>query len=124
MTSTPSAVRQLVLGRCLGACERCYRDLTGPWGLSLHHRHPRGMGGTSNAGIHAPENLLALCGSGVTGCHGWAESNRRIAYEQGVLLRTGTHPEHTPYMDINGHWWLLTADTRLRIQLPFIHPQP
>jgi hypothetical protein len=49
-------------------------------GVSLHHRANRGMGGSKSA--NGPENLIYLCGTGVsrsealegkhaTGCHGW-----------------------------------------------------
>jgi hypothetical protein len=30
-----------------------------------------------------PSNLLSMCGGGTTGCHGWAESHRRLAREWG-----------------------------------------
>lgn len=43
--------------------------------MSTQHRVARGMGGTRWAGINLPSNLLTLCGSGTTGCHGWVEAH-------------------------------------------------
>lgn len=41
---------------------------------SLHHLYPRGQGGDD-----AIENLIPLCGSGTTGCHGLVENHNRAA---------------------------------------------
>ena len=66
---------RLVLGRSRGICERCAeRNAT-----DIHHRRPRGMGGTRHPEIHSPANLLHLCAD----CHRWVESNSRAAYEFG-----------------------------------------
>ena len=53
---------------------------------SIHHRCPRRMGGSSDVEINVPSNLVTLCGTGTTGCHGWIESHREQATEQGWLL--------------------------------------
>lgn len=52
----------------------------------MHHRLPRGMGGSRWAGIHSPALLVLLCGDGTTGCHGWVEANRAEARRLGWLL--------------------------------------
>lgn len=52
----------------------------------MHHRIPRGMGGTRWAGIHSPALLVLLCGDGTTGCHGWIESHRAEALRMGWLM--------------------------------------
>lgn len=44
------------------------------------------MGGTRDPRINDPRNLVALCGSGTTGCHGWIESHRELALAQGWLI--------------------------------------
>lgn len=44
------------------------------------------MGGTTDPRINDPRNLILLCGSGTTGCHGWVESNRRTAQRLGYLI--------------------------------------
>lgn len=69
-----------------GLCARCGVTLSGL--SSLHHRKPRGMGGTKDPRSDDPRNLIHLCGSGTTGCHGHIESHRQQAYETGWLLRS------------------------------------
>ncbi|MFI0469270.1 HNH endonuclease [Saccharopolyspora sp. 5N102] len=76
-------------------CERCGVAL----GANIHHRRPRGAGGSKDPATNTPSNLLLLCGSGTTGCHGWVESYRIIAYRHGWLL----------------HSWQLALDTPVRI---------
>lgn len=44
------------------------------------------MGGSKTAWVNLAANLVLLCGSGVTGCHGWVESNRAEATELGWLV--------------------------------------
>jgi len=82
------------------------------------------MGGSKGSFINEAANLLALCGSGVTGCHGEVESNRARAYDLGLLVHRGYIPAHVPYADNLGHWWLLTEDTKTPIEFPFIHTTP
>lgn len=82
----PPDVRALVIERDGHACRRCGRPLPAGRGGSVHHRIPRGMGGTSWSGIHSPALLVLLCGDGTTGCHGWVESNRAAALRLGWLL--------------------------------------
>jgi hypothetical protein len=72
-----------------GSCARCGVRLSGFY--SLHHRKPRGMGGTKDPRSDDPRNLIHLCGSGTTGCHGLIESNRHQGYETGWLLRSLDH---------------------------------
>lgn len=64
-------------------CARC-----AGWGpLSTQHRVARGMGGTRHPLINGPANLLTLCGSGTTGCHGWVESHPVWAEAHGWSVR-------------------------------------
>lgn len=109
-------IRTIVITRAGYACEKCKGPLTNWDGMSVHHRKPRGMGGSKNA--DRPENLLALCGSGVTGCHGWVEKHRDEAYTRGLLLRTGYSPYTTPFRDDLGDWWLLFEDRRALVTPP------
>lgn len=82
----PTGVRALVRQRDGHRCLRCDRSiLDSP--ASIHHRVPRRMGGTSDPRSDDPRNLVTLCGTGTTGCHGWVESNRNEARESGWLLR-------------------------------------
>jgi len=106
---TPTGTRATVLIRSQGCCERCGRSLANiP--ASVHHRRPRGMGGTRDPEIDAPENQVALCGSGVSGCHGWVESHREQAIEHGWLVprRDPRHPRDVPVF-IAGGWYRVEA---------------
>jgi len=99
-------VRFTVLGRGNYRCERCHEDFLYS-GVSVHHRRPRMMGGSKNELLHLPANLIALCGSGTTGCHGWVESNRTKAREMGLLIQKVESAEDIPFQDKNGIWWKL-----------------
>jgi hypothetical protein len=88
-------VQALLLARSGGYCEartpHCYAPRGVLLGLSrdqvsIHHRQPRGAGGTSNTATHSLANLMLICGTGVTGCHGWIESNRACAEQLGLLV--------------------------------------
>ena len=87
MTVTASTF-DLVWSRDEGCCVRCGAALVGARGLSwsVHHRRPRSMGGTKLAWVDRPGNLILLCGSGTTGCHGWVESHRAFARGLGFLV--------------------------------------
>lgn len=90
MSSSPTPVTvALVIRRDLGRCARCGRlVIHGVRGIdwSVHHRRPRGSGGTSLTWVNLAGNLVLLCGSGVTLCHGWVESHRDIARRHGFLV--------------------------------------
>lgn len=73
--------RQATQARFGGRCARCGRD-----GATVHHRKPRGLGGSSDPAINALANLLWVCGTGTTGCHGWIEHNRADARAAGWLV--------------------------------------
>lgn len=75
-------------------CERCGTDSSLRW--SIHHRKPRGMGGSKDPAINSLSNLLFLCGSGTEGCHGWVESNRSVAYIEGLLVYRNDDPSEIP----------------------------
>jgi len=90
----PKATADAVRARSQGRCERCGTDSAARW--SLHHRKPRGMGGTRDPEINSPANVLLLCGSGTEGCHGRVESNRAEAYDLGLLVRRNDDPAQVP----------------------------
>jgi hypothetical protein len=89
--SMPRASVDTVHRRSRQRCERCGTTNAARW--SLHHRKPRGMGGTKDPMINSPANLLLLCGSGTEGCHGWVETHRTEAYEFGLLVHRNDDPE-------------------------------
>lgn len=101
--------RRTVLERDGYACVRC-GTYVGPFGdYSIHHRRPRGMGGSKRPDTNQPANLVTLCGSGVTGCHGWAESNRDEARALGLLLWQSQTPSAEP---VRTHRGLLLLDDK------------
>lgn len=111
-TGPSLATLGLVHLRDAGRCVRCLAV-----GANTHHREPRGMGGRRDPAeldrINNVEYLLWLCGSGTTGCHGWVESNRRLARAQGYLLRrNAARPAaDVPVLTALG-WQLFTTDGR------------
>lgn len=86
-----------LLERCGGACEaRTVACLVPADGLlyrlprervSVQHRRARGAGGTSLETTNFLDNLLLLCGTGTTGCHGWVETQERaVGIAMGFVL--------------------------------------
>lgn len=83
----PTKTRELVRVRDGHNCARCCRSILN-YPSSIHHRHPRRMGGSRDPRINDPRNLVRICGTGTTGCHGEVESYRSAAMEAGWLLRS------------------------------------
>lgn len=82
---------EVVLWRAEYRCERCGER---PY-EQIHHRKPRGMGGSRNdPGINLPSNLICLCRV----CHEWVERNRETSYEHGWLVRREHSPSATPVL--------------------------
>lgn len=113
---TRQEARAALIARAKGSCEICYGPLS--MGMSIHHRKPRQMGGSTAPWINDPENLLVICGSGVTGCHGRVESFRITSYDNGWLVRTGFRPVEVPFVDGTGQWFLLHGHDKLPITFP------
>lgn len=90
-TGPDAATRELVRWRDRDRCRRC-----GVATWQIHHRRPRGMGGTRDPLTNGPANLVLLCGSGTTGCHGWVESHRAEARAAGWLVSKWADPAATP----------------------------
>jgi hypothetical protein len=68
-------------------CEKC--GSAGP--LSHHHRIKR-----SHGGEWLPSNIVVLCGSGTTGCHGWVEHHPAEANALGWALQPHEDPLVVP----------------------------
>ncbi len=103
MTAISPKTRQSVYDREAGCCARCgVHCLTGPH--SVHHRRPKGMGGSSSTATASLANLILLCGTGVTGCHGWVESNRTLATRAGWLCPSWADPADWPVERRPGVW--------------------
>ena len=98
---TPAA-RAAILTATLDRCAGCGST----WNIEIHHKRPRGMGGTSNALIGEPWNGAALCAL----CHSWTESHREVARLLGWL--TPTPSPDVPFWTRPWGWavWVLLDD--------------
>lgn len=68
--------KRVALARQGWHCMRCGRNLHDPsvWpGRSGHHRQLRRRADPTMRDL--PCNIVELCGSGTTGCHGWAHAH-------------------------------------------------
>ena len=99
MTGFSTDVRHTILARSEGYCEvmapGC--DLTA---TDIHHRRPRGMGGTVRPESNLPANGLAICRP----CHMRCEAMRNWARENGFVLLQGDKPSFVPV------WWRCNWD--------------
>lgn len=95
------AGRRLVRERSRGVCEVCSRRRA----TNAHHRLNRSQGGTWD-----PANLLHLCGSGTTGCHGFITTHPAIARDRGWTLRRGQDPLGEPVLLARSGLVLLRPD--------------
>lgn len=84
-------VRCLIYERSAGRCERC-----NDWAsdCQIHHRRPRGMGGTRRPDTNTTSAGVLLCGS----CHRIVESYRAQAYDDGWLVRQSQSPREVPVL--------------------------
>lgn len=116
MTGPSAHAREMVVNRASYLCERCLNPISGPG--SVHHRRPRRMGGTKRTDVNSPANLMLLCGSGTTGCHGWIESHRTEAIDNGIILYDRDDPTEHPFRDMGGRWWQLTDEGNKNLTYP------
>lgn len=100
-THIPRPIRLATLARDAYRCQRCGHRLA-PWWYSLQHRDARGMGGSKL--LHRLANLVALCGTATTGCHGYVESQRTESYALGWLVPNGAVPEEWPVLRFQRSW--------------------
>jgi 5-methylcytosine-specific restriction endonuclease McrA len=108
MTGFSKQVRDLVLKRADGRCEKCgmFTDV-----LQLHHRRARGMGSTRRPESNQPSNAAAICPP----CHTHIESRRADALFQGWLVRQEKSPAETPVFRW-GQWVLLRDDGGVEVR--------
>lgn len=96
-TANPTSVtRSLVTNRDKHRCARCGKEMRiGMQGFSIHHRRLRSH---PFKGLHEPSNLITLCGTGTTGCHGWVHSHVKEAKEQGYIVSGYSDPRQIPVL--------------------------
>lgn len=109
-TGPATSTRKQVMARAGNCCERCGRAITGDY--SIHHRKPRGMGGTKDPAANSPSNLVLLCGSATTpdGCHTSVEKFRQAAITTGWIVTRTADPAKVPIKSPSGRWYLLNGD--------------
>jgi hypothetical protein len=111
MSGPTPKTRQMVIKRDQSTCQwcGCHVDTSSGW-YSLQHRRSRGMGGTKQAWVNGPANLVLMCGTGTTRCHGHVEAHPIEAAGRGFRLGIGEHPDLTPIEDWSGFRWRLEVD--------------
>lgn len=90
----------MVIARAGGRCERCDGI-----GITMHHRKKRSQGGD-----WIPSNIVALCGDGTRGCHGWVEANPNDAEFEGWHVRPWDDPAEVKVKYRDGELCLLDED--------------
>ncbi|WPM94356.1 HNH endonuclease [Arthrobacter phage Cupello] len=68
------------------------------------------MGGSRDAATNQPANLLLVCGTGTTECHGLIEAQPIQALARGFRISSSADPQKVPFMDSGGVEWYLTND--------------
>lgn len=115
MSGPSKRTLDLVWARDDACCFLCKVTLwRGQGSYSVHHRRARGMGGSKDPVTNSPANLLLLCGSGTSGCHGRIEKHRSWALESGLLVRQGHDPREVEVL-VGGRPWPLRLDDEGRI---------
>jgi 5-methylcytosine-specific restriction protein A len=81
-------IRRLVLARDGEKCLRCLAPA-----VDVHHRRPKGMGGTGNKYIAlGMANLVSLCRD----CHTEIHTQPELGYRTGFLLHSWEDPAEIP----------------------------
>lgn len=95
----------LVDSRDGARCVRCGESLYNVLTSSRHHRHMRSH---PFPGLHEASNVIDVCGSGSTGCHGWIHEHPRKAMANGWLVSGyDDQPETVPILTAQHGWVLL-----------------
>lgn len=103
--------KRIALERQGWHCLRCGTNIHDParWpGRSGHHRQLRRAADPDVR--HSPVNIIELCGSGDTGCHGWVHQHVAEAGRLGMIVPLGTDPRDVPVLDWEGRWMRLNMD--------------
>jgi hypothetical protein len=93
--------RAILAERSEGVCEVC----SSARATNAHHRRGLGQGGT-----WTPSNLLHVCGTGTTGCHGHITTHPAVSREQGWSVPSWRDPAGVPVW-LARHGWVLLTDT-------------
>jgi len=103
----------LVFARSGWSCDLCRMYLPGR-AYSLQHRRARGAGGRRGGVLDTPWNLILMCGSATTGCHGWVEQTgegRRWGQDHGFVIRgEARDPASVPMFRHRRDWVIPSVD--------------
>lgn len=93
-TGPSKAQAELVVARSGGVCEAWFFDGCNGRAEQLHHRRPRGMGGSKRSDANSPAVLVHICWP----CHVEIESHRAYARDRGLLISalSGVSPSCVP----------------------------
>lgn len=96
---------ETVIERSEGVCE--YPGCVAP-GAQLHHRRPRGIGGTRDPLINSPANIVNICYPH----HALVEQFRVASQERGFLISrlSALTADQVPLLYRDGRWVLLHDD--------------
>lgn len=103
--------KEAIWERAKGRCEIC-----GSLALyhQIHHRRPRGMGGSKDPVVGGISNGILVHPH----CHASIESQRETAKKNGWLVSQFADPETTPFKKYDG-WAMLNQDgTYTMVQSP------
>jgi hypothetical protein len=97
MSRIPDKIRKALRKRAeindFVCCEMCGK----PYANNAHHRRGKGQ-----QGLDVLSNLMLLCGSGTTGCHGLVTVNPAMAYRNGWSIEgAAAIPSQVPVRRIN-----------------------
>lgn len=106
-TEPSKKVKRTCYTRDEECCVRCGASL---WTVpgSLHHRKPRSVCGRVEK--HTVPNLILLCGSGTTGCHGWVHAHPAEANTHGWCLHEWQDPSTVPVQTVQHGLVILNPD--------------
>lgn len=120
-TGPDRSTRELVDERDDWTCACCDESVHGR-PFSRQHRVARGMGGTSDARLNAPSNIVLLCGSATSpgGCHLACEERSERMHELGFWLNSWQRPWLEPIAHARFGWaylldtepWFMPAEVR------------
>lgn len=107
-TGPPSDVVDAVCERAGWSCEICTVGVGDRRGIDhhIHHRRPRGAGGSKRPETNLPSNLLLLCPD----CHGDIESHRAVAQSMGWIVVQASNPAAVAVLVQKDRWVYLTND--------------
>lgn len=101
--------RAIVSERADGACEMGVPGVCLGRADTIHHRRKRRFKDT----LWSVSNLVACCGDGVRGCHGWVEAHPNLSNVQGLWLFGHQSPQMEAIHMRSGmqrSWWVLDDD--------------